>query len=158
MGDQTTVFALFKTREGAEQGLQALSDGGFSDEQIGMLGPGDERDKPYERNLAAGVGAAAGAGALAGGAIGAMAGGLIPGLGLVIATGSLLPVIVGVMTGGSTGLVAGTLVSMAGSSEKALYYEQQVRSGNYLVAVTSDRPIKSREILDAAGGFEAAPV
>lgn len=158
MADDTTVFALYKTREAAENALRALVAGGFAAEQVGMLGPGDESDKPYTRNLATGVGAAAGTGALAGGVIGAMAAGLIPGFGIVIATGTLLPVIVGVMTGASTGLVAGALVSMAASSEQALYYEQQVRAGSYLVAVTSDRPLKAREILEAQGGFEAAPV
>lgn len=158
MAEPITVFALFKRREDVEAALGALADAGFEPEAMGMLGPGQEEDENYGSKLAAGVGGATAAGAVAGGVIGAMAAGLIPGLGIVIATGSLIPVVVGVMTGASTGLVAGGLLAMAGSSERALYYEQQVKAGNYLLVVQSHRPEDAVGILEQSGAFEAAPV
>ncbi len=158
MAEPTNVFALFKRREDAEGALGALTNAGFDPEAMGILGPGQEEDQKYGSKLAAGVGGATAAGAVAGGVIGAMAAGLIPGLGIVIATGSLIPVLVGVMTGGSAGLVAGGLLAMAGSSERALYYEQQVKAGNYLLVVQSDRPQDAAGILEQSGAFEAAPV
>jgi hypothetical protein len=62
------------------------------------------------------------------------------------------------VAGAATGLVAGLLVSMAGSGDTALFYEQEVESGRYLVSVGGPRLEEARSILLAAGAMEAEPV
>ena len=48
--------------------------------------------------------------------------------------------------------------SMAASGDKALFYEQEVESGRFLVSVGGPRLEEAVDILRAAGAMEAAPV
>lgn len=153
-----SVLALFTTREEAENAVRALEERGFTSEHVGLIGPGDEKDEHLASKLVSRLAEGGTAGIVAGGVLGAMVAGLIPGLGLVVAAGSLIPLVVGVATGGASGLVAAGLLTMAGSPDRALYYEQEVKSGHYLVSVRTDHPEEAREILDAHGAFEAAVV
>ena len=148
-----TVLALFKTREEAERAVRALVDAGFLKDQIGMLGPGHEERHPYEKSLAAGVGGGTAVGAVAGGLLTAAAVGLVPGIGPVLAAGSLVPVIMGTATTAATGGVVGALVALAGNDDEALYYQQQVEAGNWLVTVRTDDRARAVEVLKDAGGF-----
>lgn len=152
-----TVFALFKNQEEAERGVRALLDAGYSPDQVGMVGPGSEERRPYGKAVVGGVLGGAAVGGVAGGVLTAAAVGLIPGIGPVLAAGTLLPVLAGTTTTAATGGVAGALISLAGSSDEALYYEQQVEAGNWLVSVTTEDRTRTVEILDANGGFGTPP-
>lgn len=152
-----TVFALFKTHEAAEQGVRALLDAGFSADQMGLVGPGDEEPHPYGKSIVGGVVGGTVAGGVAGGVLTAVAVGLVPGIGPVLAAGTLLPILAGTTTTAATGGVAGALIALAGSTDEALYYEQQVESGNWLVSVSTDDRARAVEILDASGGFGTPP-
>lgn len=158
MAAATTVFGLFKTRAEAEAAVRALEERGFGADQVGMLGPGDEHDEKYGRNLAASIGGGTAAGAVAGGVLLGLGAGVIPGAGLVIAGGTLLPILVGVVTGASAGGVAGGLLGLAGSSDRALFYDQQVQAGSYLVSVTGGDPVLAEDVLTSQGAFDAAPI
>jgi hypothetical protein len=60
--------------------------------------------------------------------------------------------------GAITGLVAGMLVSMAASGDRALFYEQEVESGRISITVAGPHLERAREILRATEAMEAAPV
>jgi hypothetical protein len=62
------------------------------------------------------------------------------------------------VAGAATGMVAGLLVSMAASGDTALFYEQEVESGRYLVSVAGPRLEEARAIMLESGAMEAAPV
>jgi hypothetical protein len=55
--------------------------------------------------------------------------------------------------------VAGGLVNMAASGDRALYYEQEVESGRcFLVSVTGAGLAEAWKIMSASGAMESAPV
>ncbi len=47
---------------------------------------------------------------------------------------------------------------MAAAGDRALYYEQEVESGRFLVSVTGVRLEVAREVLHDARALEAAPI
>ena len=57
-----------------------------------------------------------------------------------------------------TGGVAGGLFSLAAAGDRALYYEQEVEAGRFLVSVVGARLELAHEILADAGALETAPV
>ena len=118
-----------------------------------MIGPGQEDRHPYGRSLATGVVGGAAIGGVAGGLLSAAAVGLIPGIGPVLAAGALVPVLSGTVTTAATGGVAGALVALAGNSDEALYYEQQVQAGSWLVSVATEDRAAASTLLAAQGGF-----
>lgn len=149
----STVFGLFKTREDAEAAIARLAEAGSAGEQIGLMGPGSADHKPYAKSLGAGVAGGTAVGAIAGGLIGAAAVGLIPGIGPVLAAGTLLPVLSAAVTTGATGGVAGALVALATNDDEALYYQQQVEAGSWLVMVATEDASEAAAILAEQGAF-----
>lgn len=120
------VIATFADRSHAEFYADELKRAGFTDDEIGVLGP----QRPAED-----TDGEATAGAITGGMVGALAGavatGLIPGIGPVLATGLLT----GILGGATTGGVLGALVGLGIHEEKARHHEQQVLEGHTLVVV-----------------------
>jgi hypothetical protein len=142
-----TVVGVLKKRSDAAAASRQLEKAGFSRSQIELESPGQDRQPDYRRNL--------GTGAVVGVVVGGLGGALIA----AVATGGALPIVLlGVMAGGITGFLAGIYVSMAASTGHGLHYQQEVESGRFLISVTSDRPAEAKEILDAAGAMEAAPI
>src|SRR5919199_1375427 len=70
-----------------------------------------------------------------GGFLGAVAAGLIPGIGPIVAGGVLAGLIGGAMVGGGLGAVAGALTGMGVPEAEAQSYEEDFRSGRTLVTV-----------------------
>lgn len=151
------VLALFKNREEAEAAVKALLDAGYSRDAVGVLGPGEEERHPYAKSLLGGIVGGTAVGGVVGGVLTAVAVGLIPGVGPLLAAGTLVPVFAGTATTAATGGLAGALVALAGSSDEALYYEQQVESGSWLVSVATGDRAATADLLEANGAFGLPP-
>jgi hypothetical protein len=82
---------------------------------------------------------------------------MLPGVHPLMPGNLLATFILAVVAGAATGGLVGMLVSMAASGDSALYYEQEVESGRYLVSVRGPRAELAWATLQQAGALEAAP-
>jgi len=147
-----TVVGLFRTRSEASAGLGKLKEAGFGPDQVSVSTPSFRRRGRYGFKVAAGIVS----GTLLGGVVGAIVTGIVPGVhplisGNMVATFALV-------AGAATGGLAGGLLSMSASGDRALFYEQEVESGRFLITVAGPRLEVARDVLKAAGAMEAEPV
>jgi len=163
-GKNTAVFGIYRTREGAEQGVDALMEAGFRNEDISVLLPENQgtKDFVHEKHTKAPEGTATGAtaGAIIGGTLGLLAGIgalAIPGLGPFIAAGPIMATLGGIGTGGVVGGIVGALVGMGLPEYEAKRYEGMVREGGILVSVhcdNSDWVKRAKEIMERTGAHD----
>ncbi len=159
-----TVVGLFHKSIAAERAIRDLKDGGFTDQQIGVLmrDPDEQRRLAEETGTKAGEAAATGAvtGGVLGGLVGLLAGVgalVIPGVGPLIAGGALASTLAGAGIGAAAGGLLGALIGMGVPEEEARYYERGVEQGGILVSVAAGaRAVEARNILTNAGA-EFAP-
>ena len=149
-----TVVGLFRSRSQAEVALGKLKDLGFAQDQIAISTPATGRRGHYGTKVVAGILAGTVLGAL----LGAVASGMVPGVrplfgGAMLATFTLIAV-----AGATTGGIAGALFSMAAAGDRALYYEQEVEAGRFLVSVSGPRLEEALEVMHGMGALETAPV
>lgn len=162
VGGRATVIGLFRDSRAAERAIRELKDLGFTDGQIGVL----MQDRTQERQFALDTGTKAGEGAAAGAVGGGVVGGLvgllagvgalaIPGIGPIIAGGTLASVLAGAGVGAAAGGLIGALVGMGIPEHEASYYEQGFREGGILVTVDAGtRAGEARQVLlNAAAEF-----
>jgi hypothetical protein len=154
-GRRTTVVGLFERHGDAERAIGDLTAAGFTQDRIGIAArDATTRDRLGESTgvEAHDLGAKVGAGALVGGAVGALASLLIPGLGPVLAAGTLGAVLTGAGIGAGVGGLVGALTAWGVSEEDARHFEQGFTRGGTLVTVHADaRAAEARNILRAAG-------
>ena len=147
-----SVVAVFDRFEDADAAASELQQEGFPADRISVVrGPSGTPPAIPASETHAGAGAATGAaaGAVIGGAIvlGALA---LTGIGAVLAAGPIAAAIGGVVTGGAMGALAGSLTGLGMTSDRAKMYEDAVRAGGILVAVTAedhDRGDHARAVL-----------
>lgn len=149
-----TVAGLFRTRSEAEEALRKLEGAGFRRDQLALVTPRAGRRGHYGLKVLAGIVAGTLLGALAG----ALATGMVPGVKPLVAGNVVVTFLFAAAAGAATGAVAGMLVSMAASGDTALYYEQEVESGRFLVSVAGPGLEAAVAVLRAAGAMEASPV
>jgi hypothetical protein len=154
-----TVVGLFHNQADAERGIQRLKQAGFSESQIGVA----LRDRERQQELVEGTGtqAAEGAttGAIGGGVLGGVIGLLagvgaiaIPGVGPIIAGGTLASTLAGAGIGAAAGGLIGALVGMGVPEEDAAHFDQGFRAGGTLVTVNAeDREAEARTCLYESG-------
>lgn len=157
--EQATVVGVFTNRADAQRAVKELKRAGFRDEEIGIA----TRDGPPSSGpsgLSDGdrVAAAATAGAIAGGAGGALwgigiAAGLLPGLGPVIAGGTLAAILASAATGAAAAGLAGALIGLGLSEEEAEHYQTEFNAGRTIVTVhaTGERFLEAQDILNRTG-------
>src|SRR5436853_1862280 len=165
-GKNTAVFGIYRTRAGAEQGVDALIQNGFRNEDISVLLPENvgTKDFVHKKNTKAPEGATAGAGtgAVVGGTLGLLAGiGVlaIPGLGPFIAAGPIVGALAGAGTGGAVGGIIGALVGMGIPEYEAKRYEGMIQEGLILLSVhcdNSDWVKRAKEIMERTGAQDIA--
>jgi hypothetical protein len=141
---RSTAVGVFADRQQAEQAIHELERAGFTDDQVGYLGPGDaqfegntgvgDRDTEVEEHATHG----AAAGGLVGALIGAAAALLIPGIGPAVAGGILAAALTGAGVGLATGAIVGALTGLDVPEEDARRYESEVRAGRSIVTVKAD--------------------
>ncbi|MBN9118318.1 MAG: YsnF/AvaK domain-containing protein [Planctomycetes bacterium] len=157
------VVGVFETKARAEQAIEDLKAAGFDDDKIGMVYRGEDgntvktgaAEETYaEEGAVAGAVAGAAGGALVGAGIIA---GVIPVVGPVLALGTLGTVLVNAAGGAAIAGVTGALIGWGIPEEDASFYENEVKSGRYLVTVEANgRAIEAREALHRRGGFDRA--
>jgi hypothetical protein len=149
-----TVAGLFRNRPEAEMALRKLEEAGFEPDQVSLVTPRLGRSGHYGLKILIGIILGTVLGALAG----AVATGMVPGVKPLLPGNVLVTFLFAAVAGAATGGLAGALVSMAASGDRALYYEQEVESGRYLVSVAGARLEEAAAVLRASGAMEAAPV
>lgn len=159
------VVGLFDTRQDAEGAVRALRDAGFPANDISLVaGNAREYDAfttaPAESGTEAEEGAGIGAtgGAVLGGLAGLLVGlGVltIPGIGPVVAAGSLATVLgstaLGAGIGAAAGGLVGALVGAGIPEEEANVYAESIRRGGTLVMVqvaSDEEADRAAEIMD----------
>jgi len=160
------VFGLYRTRAGAEAGVDSLVVNGFRPTDISVLMPENvgTKDFAHEKGTKAPEGAAAGAGAGAvlGGTLGLLAGIgslSIPGLGPFIAAGPIMAALAGAGSGGAVGGLIGAMVGLGIPEYEAKRYEGLVKSGKILLSAhcdNSDWVKKAKDILERSGAEDIA--
>lgn len=181
MGDkaaQKTILGVFPSTQEADMAIADLEQAGFSSKDISVIMrqegvppgvPTGGRGSTVTRDTGTGV--------TAGGAIGGVAGLIIgiaavtvPGLGALIAAGPLAvalglveigaTTLAGAVTGAAAGGIIGALVGLGVPEERAKVYEEAVRKGQVLLAVTvsPEKENKVNEIFDKHGAAEICSV
>lgn len=149
-----TVVGLFRTRIEADRALGKLKDAGFGPDQVSVSTPHFRRRGHYALKLLAGLVV----GTLLGALLGVVVAGFVPGIPALLPGSKLGVFLIAAVAGAATGLVAGGLISMSASGDRALFYEQEVESGRILISVAGVGLERAREIMRAEGAMEAAPV
>jgi len=149
-----TVVGLFRTRDEQQAAVRKLEGAGFSRDQVSTATPLRNRRGHYGRKLLIGILI----GTALGGIVGAVATGMLPGVRPLTSGNLLATFALALVAGAATGSLAGMLVSMAAAGDAALFYEQEVESGRFLVSVRGDRLDLARATLQQAGALEAAPI
>ena len=138
-----TIVGIFRDRSRAQEAVRALKQGGFRDDQIGILSPGHDDspslDQATNSKVVEGsaIGAATGAGAGALWALGISAG-VLPVIGPAVAGGLLMSVLASAGGAAAAGTLVGGLVGLGIPDDDARAYEGEVRSGSTLVTVNAD--------------------
>jgi len=156
----TSVFAVYATREQVERTVDALRAKGFRATDVSVLWPENvgSKDLGHEMHTKAPEGATAGAGtgAIIGGTLGWLAGIgalAIPGVGPLIAAGPIMAALSGAAIGGTTGGVVGGLIGLGIPEIEAKRYEDKLKKGNYLISVHAhddEQEDKAKDIFRAA--------
>jgi hypothetical protein len=157
----TAVFGIYRDRQHAEQGVDALRMAGFRNSDVSVLLPDNvgTKDFAHEKNTKVPEGATTGgtSGAVLGGALGWLAGIgalAIPGVGPFIAAGPIMGALAGAGVGGAVGGLIGALVGMGIPEYEAKRYEGRVKEGGILLSVhcdNSDWAKRAKEILKNTG-------
>lgn len=154
-----TVVGLFHNQADAEQAIQRLKDADFSENQIGVAMRDRDRQQQLVEDTGTQVAEGAAAGALGGGILGGVLGLLtgvgalaIPGIGPIIAGGTLASTLAGAGIGAAAGGLLGALVGMGIPEEDARHFDQGFRAGGTLVTVNAGtRADEARECLYESG-------
>lgn len=158
------VTAVFETRTEAEMALQKLEAIGVTDSQISLLATDEARGQHFNIENSTKAEEGATTGAILGGLAGAVAAAFlsagaiaIPGANLIV-SGYLVSAVAGLGAGATAGGIVGALAGLGFDEHEAKLYEEDIRSGNILIAVKpvdSDQRKRVKEILDDALDAEA---
>jgi len=156
----SALVAIFDDRSAAEMAVDQLIQSGFTADQVGYVLRGSDvaaggmiTDTPGAKDR---KGAVTGAvtGAVAGGLTAAAVTALIPGVGPILAAGTLAMLVGYAGAGAAIGGIFGALTGLGVSEEEARYFEQAFNQGKALVAVKAGtRAADAGEILRRAGGY-----
>jgi hypothetical protein len=156
-----TLVAAFEDRLSAERAIDELSQAGFANDQLGFVLRGD--DVTAGGMITDAVGAKDAKGAVTGAATGAIVGGLaaaavtalIPGVGPVLAAGTLAMFLGYAGAGAAIGGIFGALTGLGISEQEARYFEKAFHEGKALVAVKAGaRAADAGQILTRNGGYD----
>jgi len=156
-----TVIGLFEHYQDAERAVDQLYNKGYDKSEVSVAARDQiMQDRVTGKTAGNEMAEGAASGAVGGAAIGGLAGLLvglgalvIPGIGPVIAAGTLATAITsaaaGAGIGAATGGILGALVGMGIPEEDANFYAEGVKRGGVLVTVhtTDDRAPMAQEIL-----------
>src|SRR5688572_13671756 len=158
---KTAVFGIYPNVDRAEQAVDTLVNGRFSNADISVLLPDSQgsKDFAHEKHTKAPEGTTTGvaAGGTIGGTLGLLAGIgalAIPGVGPFIAAGPIMGALAGLGVGGAVGGLVGALVGMGIPEYEAKRYEGRVKEGGVLLSVhcdTSEEITRAKDLLKQTG-------
>lgn len=161
-----TLIGVFNGLSAAEGAVTDLRRAGFRDDQIGFVTRRDgaitgDRLGATAIKQETGDASAEGAlgGAIAGGSLAtlwglAVAAGLLPAIGPVVAGGAVAALLASAAVGAAVGGVFGFLVGLGVPEDDARHFERELASGRTLVTIRSaDRLDEAAAILERHGGF-----
>ena len=141
----TLMTGLFPDRDSAERGYHALSERGYTNDDVNVAMSEDTRKTHFtgagaQTELGNKAAEGAGVGGAIGGTIGAIAAAVaavgtslvIPGLGLVVA-GPLAAAVAGAGAGAATGGIVGALIGWSIPEEHVKRYEEGIKKGGILM-------------------------
>lgn len=160
--DTNSVVAIFTEHQAAEDAVKELKKGGFNIKKLSIIG----RDLQSENHVAGFYNT--GDRVKYWGSLGAFWGGLwgllfgaaflfIPGVGPVVAAGSLVSWIVAALEGavvvGGLSALGAALVSFGIPKDRVLKYETDIKAGKFMLVAhgTADEVQMAREILQSSG-------
>ncbi len=163
-----TTIGVFPSREAAERAIAELKKQGYREDQLGLVArdettSGNRRVevRPESTGGNSGEGAAIGLGAgmVVGTGVGlAIVAGVIPFIGPALAAGTLAMVLMNASAGAAIGGIAGALIGWGVPEEDARYYENEVKSGRYLLTVQCGYSDDVQDILARHGGITREPL
>lgn len=139
---EQSVVGVYSSMEQVEDAVRKLDKGGFPITQVSVIAKDLESEKQVHGYVSAGDVAKRGAasGAWFGGLFGLLVGSAfiwVPGFGPLMVAGAFAAALLGTVEGAAAGAVGGALLgALAGwgvSKRHIVKYEQDVRSGKYLV-------------------------
>lgn len=160
--DQSAIVAVFSKHTGAEDAINALKNGGFDIKKLTVIGSDyqSKEDIVGFYNTGDRVKYWGKWGAFWGGLWGLLLGSaflIVPGVGPVVAAGSIVASIVSalegaVVVGGLSALGAG-LYSLGIPKNSVLTYEMSIKAGKFVLVAhgTAEEAAKAREILKTSG-------
>lgn len=158
---ETTITGIFPSSRQARLAVVQLKNAGFTDDQIQMerdpLDAQRQADYRVEERPKTGAGAAIGAviGALVGALIAAGLLGLLPGIGAVLETDTLLTLILGAGVGALIGLLLGASIGRGRNEEVRTPVERSAADQRTVVTVhTSNWTEQAEEILRRGGAID----
>ncbi len=153
---KTAVLCITQSKLQTERIIERLHSTGFDYADISVMMPESDanHDIGHVKSSKAPEGTVTGAasGGLAGGVLGLLLGVgalAIPGLGAFLAAGPLMATLSGAAVGATTGGVIGGLIGLGIPEFEAKVYEEQLRTGNYLLSVRAldeEQIAQAREI------------
>jgi len=161
MTERMTVVGVFNNVRDAQAAVRDLKAAGFRDDEIGIVGPGDN-DTVAGKSIDGGTHAAEGAaaGVATGAGVGALwaigiAAGLLPAIGPIVAGGILGSILASAAGGAAVAGLAGALIGLGIPEEEASYYENEFKSGRTIVTVkTTTRQDEARRILGLHSSYD----
>ena len=145
--EKPLMTGLFPDRDSAEKGYQALSERGYSKDDINVVMSEETKKRHFtsagtETELGNKAAEGAGIGGAIGGTVGAIAAAVaavgtsiaIPGIGLVLA-GPIAAALAGAGAGAATGGIVGALVGWNMPEERVKEYDEGIRNGGILMGV-----------------------
>ncbi len=146
-GQRSMLTGMFSDRESTENAYNALSERGYTKDDVNLIMSDDTRknhysDKNDHSELGTKAAESAGTGSAIGGTLGAVVGVIaaigtsvvIPGLGLIVA-GPLAAGLAGAGAGGITGGIIGALVGSGIPEDRAKIYKSGIDEGNVVMGV-----------------------
>jgi hypothetical protein len=162
---RSTLIAVFDDRLAGENAVRDLEAAGFREDQIGYAIRGSDATLGGMITDASGTkdgkGAIAGAvtGGLAGGILAAAVTAMLPGVGPVLAAGSLAMFFGYAAAGTAVGGILGAMTGLGYSEEEARYYEQMFNEGKAILAVKpGPRCAEAADIVRRWGGYDLQAV
>lgn len=146
--EKPLMTGLFPDRDSAELGYNALSERGYTKDDVNVVMSEDTKKRYFtsagtETELGTKAAKGAGVGGAIGGTVGAIAAAVaavgttiaLPGIGLVIA-GPLAAALAGAGAGAATGGIVGALVGWNMPEERVKQYDEGIRKGGILMGVS----------------------
>ena len=160
--DQNAVVAVFAQHSGAENAVKQLKEGGFDIKKLSIIGRDYHTDEHVVGfyNTGARMKYWGKFGAFWGGLWGLLIGSallFIPGIGPVVAAGSVVTWIVGALEGaivvGGLSALGAALYSIGIPKDSVVKYETSVKAGKFVLIAhgTADEVEKARSILQTSG-------